>query len=237
MSGQEKPDSRQRIITEAARLLAAGGRDAVTTRAVSSAAGVQPPTLYRLFGDMHGLFDAVAAHGFATYLDQKVNRPPADDPVDDLRAGWDQHVAFGVSNPELYALMYGQPRPDRQFEAAVKAAEVLHGLVERVAAAGRLRIEVEAAAQLIHAAGRGVTMALIATPPQQRDPELSDRAREAVLTAVTVEGRKRSGGRKPTAASHAIALKAALPALDGPLSEAERGLLSEWLDRIGRARA
>jgi AcrR family transcriptional regulator len=229
-------DTRQRIIGAATQLLTDGGRDAVTTRAVSAAAGVQPPTLYRLFGDMQGLFDALTAHGFSSYLEQKVRRQLLGDPVDDLRAGWDQHVEFGVANPELYVLMYGTPRAGQQLEAANKAAELLRTLIERVAAAGQLRIGVEAAAQTLHAAGTGVTLSLIATPPEQRDPELSKRTREAVLAAITVDPRKRPGRRRPTAASHAIALKAALPELEAPLSEAERGLLSEWLDRIGRTR-
>jgi AcrR family transcriptional regulator len=236
MGTEDKPDTRQRIVDAAAKLLAEGGRDAVTTRAVSSAAGVQPPTLYRLFGDMRGLLDALAAHGFSTYLEQKVGRERIDDPVDDLREGWNLHVEFGVSNPDLYALMYGSPRADRPFQAAVRATELLHALVERIAAAGRLRLDVDAAAEMLHAAGTGVTLTLIATPPEQRDPGLSERTREAILAAVTVEPRKRVGGHKPTPASHAIALKAALPDLDAELSGAERGLLSEWLDRIGRAR-
>jgi AcrR family transcriptional regulator len=236
MSAQQQPDTRRRIVDAATKLLAEGGRDAVTTRAVSAAAGVQPPTIYRLFGDMQGLLEALAAHGFSTYLEQKISREPIDDPVDDLREGWNRHVEFGVANPELYALMYGSPRAGRPFEAATRAAELLHGLVERIAAAGRLRLDVDAAAEMLHAVGTGVTLSLIATPPDRRDPELSERTREAVLAAVTVEPRKRAGGRQPTPASHAIALKAALPELDTPLSEAERGLLAEWLDRIGRTR-
>jgi AcrR family transcriptional regulator len=43
----------------------------VTTRAVAEAAGVQAPTIYRLFGDENGLLDAVAEHGFASYLEDK----------------------------------------------------------------------------------------------------------------------------------------------------------------------
>ena len=59
-SSDQKPDARARILRAATELLATGGRDAVTTRAVSAAAGVQPPTIYRHFGDMQGLFEAVA---------------------------------------------------------------------------------------------------------------------------------------------------------------------------------
>ncbi|MGC5311828.1 helix-turn-helix domain-containing protein [Micromonospora zamorensis] len=42
--------TRDRIVEAAGRLLAESGRDAVTTRVVSAAAGVQPPAIYRLFG-------------------------------------------------------------------------------------------------------------------------------------------------------------------------------------------
>ena len=43
-----------------AQLLNDGGREAVSTRAVAAAAGVQPPTIYRQYGDMQGLLSAVA---------------------------------------------------------------------------------------------------------------------------------------------------------------------------------
>ena len=105
-----RDETRERIVATAAELLARGGREAVTTRAVATAAGVQPPTIYRLFGDKVGLLDAVAEHGFQAYLADKGAGPSAD-PVEDLRAGWDLHVGFGLANPGLYALMYGDPRP------------------------------------------------------------------------------------------------------------------------------
>ena len=123
------PSPRDRILRAAAMLLAEGGREAVSTRAVSAAAGVQPPTIYRQFGDMQGLLDAVAADGFARYLRAKVAREGTEDPVADLRAGWDAHIDFGLANPALYALMYGDPgqgscllQPSRPPRCYVKAS-------------------------------------------------------------------------------------------------------------------
>lgn len=55
----------------------------MSTRAVSTAAGVQAPTIYRLFGDKQGLLDAVTAHGFAPTSGTGLE--PTGDPVDDLR--------------------------------------------------------------------------------------------------------------------------------------------------------
>jgi AcrR family transcriptional regulator len=89
------------------------GPDAVSTRAVSAAAGVQAPTIYRLFGDKQGLLDVVASQGFRRYLADKASREPTDDPVQDLRDGWDAHVEMGLAQPALYRLMY---------ERAVRAA-------------------------------------------------------------------------------------------------------------------
>ena len=52
------------MLEAAAELLRTGGVDAVSTRAVAAAAGVQPPTIYRQFGDKEGLLDArIADYG------------------------------------------------------------------------------------------------------------------------------------------------------------------------------
>src|SRR5437764_7635674 len=98
MSSRDRSlDSRARILRAATELLAGGGRNAVTTRAVSAAAGVQAPTIYRQFGDMQGLLDVVARETLAVHVDEQATRPPTNDPVEDLRRGWDLHIAFGLA--------------------------------------------------------------------------------------------------------------------------------------------
>ncbi|WP_262705392.1 MULTISPECIES: TetR/AcrR family transcriptional regulator [Streptomyces] len=220
--------NRDRIVAAAARLLSDGGPDAVSTRAVSSAAGVQPPTIYRLFGDKQGLLDAVVAYGFAEYVNSKAAEEPTDDPVEDLRAGWDQHIGLGLANPALYSLMYGGHRPGVSSPAAVTAFEMLARLIRRIAEAGRLAIPEERAAALVHAAGCGTTFTLIATPEDRRDPELSRTAREAAIAAITTDA---PAATEPGPVAAAVTLRAALPRTDA-LTAPERGLLREWLDRI-----
>lgn len=116
---------RERILQAATTLLAAGGREAVSTRTVSAAAGVQPPTIYRQFGDMQGLLNTVARDIFAGYVRQKTTREHADDPFEELRRGWDLHVAFGLANPAVYALIYGDPTTAAHAPAARDAAASL----------------------------------------------------------------------------------------------------------------
>ena len=232
---ETKRSPRERIVQAAAELLAEGGREAVSTRAVAAAAGVQAPTIYRQFGDMRGLLDAVASYGFSTYLRDKTSRERDEDPVEDLRRGWDLHVGFGLSNPAFYTLMYGDPRPESEPTAALEAAEILHGLVSRVAEAGRLRVGVERAARMIHAAGMGVVLSLIAAEPGERDPALSETTREAILAAVTTDGNDEAATERDgrsRVASRAVALKAVLPEAGAELTPGERAVLSEWLDRL-----
>jgi AcrR family transcriptional regulator len=228
----EPTSTRRRILDAAARLLEEHGREGVTTRAVSHAAGVQPPTIYRQFTDMNGLLEAVAAHGFDTYLARKHGASLSDDPVQDLRNGWDMHIEFGLTHPAHYQLMYGRRVPGETSPAAQRSADRLHLLVERIAAAGRLTVTVETAAAMIHSAGSGLTLHLIGVDPDERDPELPGRLREAVLGAVT--------GDAPPAApgytQHATALKAALDQTDDLLTAGERALLGELLDRLGGSR-
>jgi AcrR family transcriptional regulator len=222
---------RQRILDAAARLLATGGREAVSTRAVSAEAGVQAQTIYRQFGDMAGLLGAVADETWARYLARKRAGARHADPVADLIAGWDLHVEFGLANPALYKLIYGDPRPGDPSAVGGEGHEMLTGILRRVAAAGRLRVPVETAAPMVHAASVGVTLALIAAQSDgtlDAHAGLSHHLRDAVLAAVL------TGPEADGVAPRALALKAALPAVADRFSAAERVLMTEWLDRIAR---
>nr|WP_308408709.1 helix-turn-helix domain-containing protein [Streptomyces sp. AC627_RSS907] len=208
-------------------LLTRGGRDAVTTRAVADAAGLQPPAIYRLFGDKEGLLDAVAEYGFTAFLATKHVDPDPPDPIADLRAGWDVAVEFGLANPALYMLMYADPTRTRS--AAFKAGmEILRGRIHRLAAGGWLRVDEELAAQIIHATARGAVLTWLSLPEDRRDPALLTTLRESMVTAITDE---RPAVQTPGPKGAARALRAALSD-QTPLSGAEQHLLREWLDRL-----
>lgn len=228
MTDDGRHRTRTQIVAVTAELLAHGGRDAVTTRAVTAAAGVQAPTLYRLFGDKAGLLDAVAEHGFAAYLADKAPPDPAADPVEQLRVGWDRHVDFGLTHPALYSLMYADPRPGFTTPAAEAAFRILRTHVRHIAEAGRLRLGEEHAVQLVHASGSGTVLALLAMSEDRRDRTLSTVAREVCIAAITTDT---PAVRTPGPVGAAVALRAVLPDATA-LTEAERGLLDDWLDRI-----
>ncbi len=213
----------------AARLLSTGGEGAVTTRAVAAAAGLQPPTIYRLFGDKDGLLDAVAEHVFETYLAGKTMGGPSDDAVADLDAGWSTHIDFGLANPALHLLLL-DPERGRRSPAIAAGKQVLRERVHRVALAGRLAVPEDRAVEMMHAAGTGVVATLLAAAADERDPALADAVWSAIRAAIIDEEPSPSDDERNTARA-AISLRAGLPDA-GQLSAAERLLLGEWLDRI-----
>lgn len=225
---------RDRILQAALTLLETGGEEVVSTRAVSAAADVQPPTIYRHFGDMQGLMDEVAHTGFTAYLQVKVARASLSDPVEELREGWNMHVEFGLTHPHLYAAMYRTPQRSTLSPAALEGAAMLRSLMQRVAEAGRLGVSVDRAAAMFHAACKGVTLSL--QSKEVRDHELSDLTREAMLKAVLIPGAGTemdpTHSPQQQAAAHAVSLAALLPGVPAPFSEAEQALLVEWLGRL-----
>jgi AcrR family transcriptional regulator len=223
-SSASRHETRERIVEVAGRLLREQGPHAVTTRAVAHAAGMQAPTIYRFFDDKDALLDAVAEHVFATYVAGKARADEQGDPVADLRAGWDMHIDFALTNPAVFSMLT-DPHRGIASPAAAAGLQVLRARVHRVAAAGRLRVGERRAVELVHAAGTGAALALLSVPPQDRDLGLAEAMYEAVAHAILTDVPPLSA-RDATAA----ALRAAAPELP-MLTDAERALLSEWLGR------
>lgn len=236
-ANDHRGQARSRILQAAADLLHESGPAALTTRGVAHAAGVQAPTIYRLFGDKDGLLDAVAEFVMATHATAKAT-VVADatsrdlDPLADLRAGWDAQIAFGVANPTIFRLL-SDPDRVRSSPAARTGREVLRARLHRVARTGRLRVSEARAVDTFQAAGIGTIQTLLALPVDERDPGLADGMYEAVLRQVLTDPDpdRETGGAAggPTAA--AVAFRTLVPQLTA-LGEAERALLTHWLDRV-----
>jgi AcrR family transcriptional regulator len=224
-------ESAEKVLEAAAGLLVSGGVDAVSTRAVASAAGVQPPTIYRQFGDKQGLLDAVTGYVLQSYLQDKRRAVVTDDPVQDFRDSWDLHVGFGLTHPDCYILAYVQDRPGKMPALARESIEILHRLVGRIGDRGLLKMSVKRAVEYVHAAAVGYVLAQIRVPPEERDPELNAITRENAIAAIST-----GGSRQPNPSDlpgRAVALREALRGnTNSALTGGEKAMLAEWLDRL-----
>jgi len=223
-----RDEQRERIVAVAARLLHEQGAAALTTRGVADAAEVQAPAIYRLFGDKDGLIEAVAEQVMAAHVAEKAaNAGAGDDPLHALRWSWRLQIDFGLANPELLGLLTGPGRA-RTSPAIQAGIEVLRSRVRALAEAGLLRVSEQRAVQMIHAAGTGTVQALLEVRADERDPGLSDAMLEAVLNRILrLDASAPSAGHSVAVA---VTFAAQIPQLPA-LTDAERMLLAEWLDR------
>ena len=220
-------DTRERMIAAAVDLIAASPGEEFSLRAVCDAVSVKLPTLYHFFGSKQGLVDAIVEYGFNLYLGQKSSAESSGDPIQDIRAGWDAHVGFGLAHPGLYALMYGSVRPGHAPAAQARPDAMLRRLTAEAEAQGRLVVSSDEAATHILATNVGVTLRQIVSASP--DPGLTESAREGVIAAITGTG---APSEAPLA--QAIEYAAAHPDV---LGSSETQLLIEWLRALAaRAR-
>jgi AcrR family transcriptional regulator len=230
--GAKADDVRARMLDAAERLLIESGDHDISTRAVCEAIGVAQPILYRLFKDKNGLLYALVQNGFERYVRRKQALESTDDPVADLRAGWDDHTDFALTNGALYRLMFSPALAEVPAPAGRIFALLIQAL-DRCAAIGALRIPPAEAAQAILSANVGVALSMLSQPARYADPGLSHRVRDAVFAAcLTPE----------TAAAPAPVHAMTVPALQleaqlrkpgaSPLEPEETALLLKWLNRI-----
>lgn len=227
MTGAAGGDTRERLIAAAADLIATAPGEDFSLRAVCDAVGVKMPTLYHFFGSKQGLVDAVIEHGFDLYLGQKASMESSGDPIQDIRAGWDAHVTFGLANPGFYTLMYGKVSPGHSPAAQSRPSEILRDLASRAAAEGRLVVPPEQAAAHVLVTNIGVTLRQIILA--QPDPALSRAVREGTIAAITGTT---AATDEPLATAREIA--AARPDV---LGRTQTQLLIEWLTTLAEQKA
>lgn len=227
--------ARDRLLWAAAELLDAAPGEPVSTRAICARAGVGAPTLYHHFGNKQGLIDAVVEYGLGQYGTDSAE----DDALADLRAGWDNHVRYGLDNPAFYVLLYGRIAPGRPCKVTAVAEARLRTLVERLDRDGLLLAPVDEVVQQIVAANVGITLQLIAEPAGTADLTLSTSLRENVLggliAAGGLSGPAVTGGEIADAAARLAALLGRGSRGASGLSAGERVLLGEWLARLGES--
>jgi AcrR family transcriptional regulator len=123
---QRERTARRQLITGTARALAESeGWDAVTTRRLSTEIEYSQPVLYKHFGSMDDIVEAVALEGFgelaATLRAARRGSAAPDDEIGRVAAAYS---GFAAKNPALYDAMFS--RPTRLHFAAEDTPAPLH---------------------------------------------------------------------------------------------------------------
>jgi AcrR family transcriptional regulator len=136
-------ETRERLRAAAERLVAEGGPDALSVRAVADAAGTTTRAVYSTFGSKEGLVAALAQTAFELLFDDIDKLPETNDPAADLVAvGTDAVRKLVVEHPALYRIAFQRVaglQPEPGLVAARERAWVqLTAKVQRLRAAGLL---------------------------------------------------------------------------------------------------
>src|SRR3990172_7977626 len=99
-------DLRTKIHHEAIGMVAREGVNRTTMRALARRLGISPATLYQHFRNKQHLQRQIALHGFGKLVEALDAVFGIDDPCEALRAMSARYIQFGLSNPELYQLMF-----------------------------------------------------------------------------------------------------------------------------------
>jgi AcrR family transcriptional regulator len=241
-------DAKTRLLEAAADLLSRSADAEISTREVCDAAGITVPALYHHFGDKEGLLSAVVDLGWARFLESKralLARAHVD-PLDDIRSGWDNHLAFARENPNLYRLMWSAGVVATS-AAPREGHEMLIAVLERCAQRSRLRISVETAARIVMAAATGAALSIISRPDLFAGDGFATHLREAVIAGISAPADARSAKRSrvqtPSPASGgslsalAATLSSKLRTEPTALTQAEQALMQQWLTTLADAPA
>jgi AcrR family transcriptional regulator len=225
---QPNMDSKYRILDAASSLIAERGISQATTRAIALKADVQPPDLYRLFGDKHSLLQAVAEHVLTKYVDKKMRKPSSGDPIIDLENGWDTHISFGLAHPEIFMLIQAERINKIPSPALRKGHAALGSLINEIAKVGRLKVSEERAVNLIKSSATGTVLTLLSQDTEKRDQGLSNAAKQTIISSIVNEVRNPKINTVNQIATH---LNASLGSTK-IFTQGELGFLKELLARL-----
>jgi AcrR family transcriptional regulator len=158
---QRERIARRRLITATARSLAENeGWDAVTTRRLSTEIEYSQPVLYKHFGSMEDIVEAVALEGFSELAETlRAARRGSAAPDDELGRVAAAFSDFAAKNPALYDAMFTRSTrlPFAAEDTPTPLTEAFGELREAVATISAAR-DVDTLTEVIWAALHGLVM-------------------------------------------------------------------------------
>ena len=185
------------LLDAALKVLEEDGEAQFSTRKVCAIANVTAPTLYHHYGSADGLLSAALAEAFGQFLESKKAVIRSADPVVVLREGWNDYVRFAATRPRLYAAMMSRVLDGADIPAAEQAFALLIARIGAIAAKGRLRPTVAAAADLMWASANAASLLHVTARLRKGAPPTSvvlEQIREDALRSIlkpTTKGRSR----------------------------------------------
>jgi len=192
-----RAEARRTILDATEALLLDGGYEGFSMRRLARRCGTSAPTIYHYFGDKQGLLDALLEERLRRLVAQLKRARCDADPVDEVRALALAFVRFGLRNPAHHGLLMLPRDPTlAPLAAGEKARALLEAPLERLAEAGRLRVDdARAAGQSLWALLHGVISLRTTRPDHDWAPKLVENGIDALIRGLVSEAAPACDGR------------------------------------------
>lgn len=127
-------DLRRALVEAALELLLEGGTDALGMRELARRVGVSAAAPYRHFRDKQALIQAVAAAGFALFLEAIEDAKAGAAPEEQFGAMAEAYVQFALRYPRLYRLMFSSELGKYEDKDLRRAADAVYASLAVAAA-------------------------------------------------------------------------------------------------------
>ncbi|MGH3938998.1 MAG: TetR/AcrR family transcriptional regulator [Pseudonocardiaceae bacterium] len=135
---------RVRLLDIAGGMVTSGGPNSLSLRKLAAEAGTSTTAVYSLFGGKAEVLRALFVEAFTRFGAHQSAVAPSEDPLADILALGRAYRASAITDPHLYAVMFGSPAPgfdptSKDWEHAEVTFAPLLDAVRRAVAAGLLR--------------------------------------------------------------------------------------------------
>lgn len=167
---RQRLETRADLVAAAHAIVKDEGYEALTIRKLAERVGMATMSVYSYFADKQAILMAVAEDTFDVLARRVEQKMPAD-PIEALRVGLREFVAFGLENPNEYQTIFMTPQlhehEEKEMQELQAGNPALQGMLRAVnaaIAAGEMRGDALAIATMLWTVSHGAISLILTFP-------------------------------------------------------------------------
>ena len=167
---RQRAETRAELVAAAHAIVKDDGYESLPIRKLAERAGLATMSVYSYFADKQAILTALAEDTFEV-LARRIEGKLPDDPIEGLRIGLREYVAFGLENPNEYRIIFMtehvHDHEGEKFEELEASNPAFQGLLKSVRAGletGKLKGDPRAIATLLWTVAHGAISLILTFP-------------------------------------------------------------------------
>lgn len=146
---------KEKILRAVSKIIAKGGLEAVSTRAVCTEVGISAPTLYHYFNNKSELLESVTLLAYERYTAKDIETLKKGSPLRALLKIWEIYFDFVDSETELYLVILNAHMRGRIPRAGYDLFQSTLAVFSRADKLGQLKFRPSVCAQIFYTSAQG----------------------------------------------------------------------------------